>query len=52
MGAPLARMEARVALAELAARVRSYEIDPTGTARVHSINVRGFAALPTTVTLR
>jgi len=49
MGAPLARMEARVALGELAARVGSYEIDPDGIERVHSINVRGFAALPTTV---
>ncbi len=52
MGAPLARLEARVALRELAARVGAYEIDPDGAARVHSINVRGFAALPTTVKLR
>ena len=52
MGAALARMEARIALTELAARVSSYEIDPAGISRVHSINVRGFAALPTTVTLR
>jgi len=48
MGAALARMEARIALTELAARVSSYEIDPAGISRVHSINVRGFAALPTT----
>jgi cytochrome P450 len=52
MGAALARMEARIALTELAARVSSYEIDPAGLRRVHSINVRGLAALPTTVTLR
>ena len=52
MGAPLARMEARVALGELASRICSYEIDPSGIERVHSINVRGFAALPTTVTVR
>jgi len=52
MGAPLARMEARVALGELVARVGSYEIDPDGIERVHSINVRGFAALPTTVSVR
>ncbi len=52
MGAPLARLEARVALGELVARVRRYSIDPAGTDRVHSINVRGFTALPTTVTLR
>jgi hypothetical protein len=52
MGAALARMEARVALTELAQRVRDYDVDPDGVARVHSINVRGFAALPTTVTVR
>ena len=52
MGAALARMEARVALTELAALVQSYEIDAAGIERVHSINVRGFAALPTTVTPR
>jgi cytochrome P450 len=52
MGAALARMEARIALSELASRVASYEIDVEGMQRVHSINVRGLAALPTTVTLR
>ena len=52
LGAALARLEARVGLPELAQRVRDYEVDPDGVERVHSINVRGFAALPTTVTLR
>ena len=52
MGATLARMEARVALTELVKRVRDYEVDPAGVTRVHSINVRGFATLPTTVTPR
>jgi cytochrome P450 len=52
MGAALARMEARVALTELLARVEDYEVDPAGMTRVHSVNVRGFAALPTTVRLR
>ncbi len=52
MGAALARMEARIALTELARRVKSYDIDEEGLVRVHSINVRGLAALPTTVTLR
>jgi len=52
MGAALARMEARIALGELVSRVESYDIDPGGLRRVHSINVRGLAALPTTVTLR
>jgi cytochrome P450 len=52
MGAPLARLEARVALSELARSVRSYDVDPDGMVRVHSINVRGMAALPTTVRRR
>jgi cytochrome P450 len=49
MGAPLARLESRVALEELTRRVRSYEIDESGAERVHSINVRGFASLPLAV---
>ena len=52
MGAALARMEARVALAELVRGVGDYDVDPTGVVRVHSINVRGLAVLPTTVTPR
>jgi hypothetical protein len=52
MGAPLARLEARIALGELVSRVATYDVDPAGVERVHSINVRGLAALPTTVTLR
>jgi cytochrome P450 len=52
MGAPLARLEARVALGELVARVSDYDVDPSGIERVHSVNVRGLAALPTTVALR
>lgn len=52
MGAPLARMEARIALHELVTRVAEYDIDAAGIERVHSINVRGLAALPTTVVMR
>jgi cytochrome P450 len=52
LGASLARLEARVALEELVARVREYDIDPAGIRRVHSVNVRGFAALPTTAVPR
>ena len=52
LGASLARLEARVCLEELVARVADYEIDPDGIRRVHSVNVRGFAALPTTVVAR
>lgn len=50
LGAPLGRLEAKVVLELLVARVRpGYEIDPDGISRVHSVNVRGFASLPTTV---
>jgi cytochrome P450 len=52
LGAHLARMEARVALTELFARIRSYEVDEANAVRVHSSNVRGFASLPITVTRR
>jgi len=52
MGAPLARLEARIALGKLVSRVARYDVDPDGIVRVHSINVRGLAALPTTVELR
>jgi len=52
MGAPLARLEARIGLSELVTRVATYDVDPEGIERVHSINVRGLAALPTTVTRR
>ncbi|MSO88243.1 MAG: cytochrome P450 [Acidimicrobiia bacterium] len=52
LGASLARLEARVCLEELVAQVAHYDIDPSGIRRVHSVNVRGFAALPTTVVPR
>jgi cytochrome P450 len=52
LGASLARLEAQVCLEELVARVGEYEIDPDGIRRVHSVNVRGFAGLPTTVVPR
>jgi cytochrome P450 len=52
MGAPLARLEARVGLSELVGRVAAYDVEPDGIERVHSINVRGLAAMPTTVTRR
>src|SRR6476620_1861058 len=49
LGAHLARMEARVALAELFKRIRGFEIDEANAVRVHSSSVRGFAHLPMTV---
>lgn len=52
LGASLARLEARVCLEELLARVADYDIDADRTRRVHSVNVRGFASLPTTVVPR
>jgi cytochrome P450 len=52
LGASLARLEARVVLEELVGRVADYDVDADHATRVHSVNVRGFASLPTTVTLR
>jgi len=52
LGAPLARLEARIALNELVRRVKDYDIDESGAKRVHSVNVRGFESLPTTVVTR
>jgi len=52
LGAWLARLEARVALEELVRRISDYEVDSDRIKRVHSINVRGFAALPSTAVLR
>jgi hypothetical protein len=50
LGASLARLETRVVLEELVGTVQQdYEIDEASTRRVHSVNVRGFATLPTTV---
>lgn len=52
LGASLARLETTVVLEQLLTRVASYDIDEASSRRVHSVNVRGFARLPTTVTLR
>jgi cytochrome P450 len=46
LGAALARLEGRVALEEVWRRFPEYDVDPEGIVRVHSVNVRGFAALP------
>ena len=52
LGANLARLEARVALTSLVERVRSVEVEHDHCVRVHSLNVRGFAVLPTRVEVR
>ena len=50
LGASLARLEARVALEAIHARLPDYEIDAARLVRVHSPNVRGFASVPITFT--
>jgi cytochrome P450 len=52
LGAALARLEARVVLDELVRQVADYDVDADNTRRSHSVNVRGFEALPTSVRLR
>jgi cytochrome P450 len=52
LGASLARLEARVVLEELVRAVARYDVDEAGSRRVHSVNVRGFETLPTTVERR
>ncbi len=46
LGANLARLEARIALAALVRRVRAVEVAHDDCVRVHSVNVRGFASVP------
>jgi cytochrome P450 len=48
LGASLARLEARVMLETVQAKLADYEIDAAGLSRVHSPNVRGFASMPIT----
>ena len=46
LGASLARLEGRVCLEELLARLSHFELDTSALVRVHSPNVRGFARMP------
>ena len=46
LGAALARLEGRVTLEEVRRRLTDLEIEFDGLERIHSSNVRGFAAMP------
>jgi cytochrome P450 len=46
LGAALARLEMRVSLEEILARMPAFEIDERACTRVHSGNVRGWATMP------
>ena len=52
LGASLARLEGRVALEEILARLPDYEVDTAGLVRVHSANIRGYAHVPIRFTPR
>jgi cytochrome P450 len=52
LGAPLARLQARIALEELGTAIADYELDPEGIARGHWPHIRGFTALPGRITRR
>jgi cytochrome P450 len=46
LGAPLARLETRIALQELLRRFPRYEVDREGVERFHSTNIRGLSKVP------
>ena len=46
LGAPLARLETRIALEELLNRFPKYEVDRAGVERFHSTNIRGLSRVP------
>lgn len=52
LGAGLGRLEARIALGEIAAAVRDYDVDLDAAQRIRSSNNHGFTSLPTTVVPR
>ena len=45
LGASLARLESRIALEELLARIPEYDVPEGGIRRMHSSNVRGLSGL-------
>jgi hypothetical protein len=46
LGAPLARLEARIALEEILAAAPDFVVDETGLERMHSPQVRGYTRVP------
>jgi cytochrome P450 len=48
LGAALARLEARIAIEELLARIPAWSIDEARCTRVHMTSVMGFASVPAT----
>jgi cytochrome P450 len=48
LGAPLARLETRIALEEMLRRFPRYEVDREGIERFHSTNIRGLSKVPFT----
>ena len=52
LGAALARLEGRVALEQIHARIPDYQIDHERKVRFHSSNVTGWSSLPITFTPR
>ncbi|MBE1533983.1 cytochrome P450 [Actinomadura algeriensis] len=52
LGSSLARLETRIVLEETLARIRGFDLDPTRARRPHSAYIRGFSALPMSVTPR
>jgi cytochrome P450 len=49
IGAALARMEGRIALAETLARYPEWDVDHAGAERMFTSTVRGYAKVPITV---
>lgn len=52
LGAALARMEGKVALEQILARLGSYEVDHEHKVRFHSSNVTGWTSMPISFTAR